>query len=516
MSDVRVMQANSGEDENTLKMIGITEAEAKEVSSMIEKFVRDYSKKDVEVDDRVWLEKELKTELPEKSDEEIHKISDDIYDSVQEYDSNYEDICKAAKKGIESNRWLANKVSEVSTGVSIIEYGNYLNAIDNSISNANAQMMRTVTTNAGEISQCMNLDGFIAEQHAVNTFNMQAQLEGSPYYAEVLVPKPGETYGLNSFDTVIKDANTGKIVHQYQFKFGKDAKATIDLLKDGNYNNQRYVVPADQVEEVRKAFPGKSVEAYMGGTDTVPTKSRTLTKDEAKKLQLDTQERGVLPREDWNTFNTKELALNIGKNAGLAGLQAAVITTGFDLVAKKVKGELIDGDETIELALKTGADSGIKAAAAGALKVVSEKGVIAIIPPGTPAGIIAQVACVGIENAKILAKVASGEITMTEALDMMGRTTTAMVYGLGWGATGMAIGAVALSWIPIVGPIVGGIVGGTIGYMAGSKFGSAVYSGLKKVGSVIKSAAKKVWSGVKTVASKIGSGIRSLGRKIFG
>ena len=162
MSDVRVMQANSGEDENTLKMIGITEAEAKEASSMIEKFVRDYSKKDVEVDDRVWLEKELKTELPEKSDEEIHKISDDIYDSVQEYDSNYEDICKAAKKGIESNKWLANKVSEVSTGVSIIEYGNYLNAIDNSISNANAQMMRTVTTNAGEISQCMNLDGFIA------------------------------------------------------------------------------------------------------------------------------------------------------------------------------------------------------------------------------------------------------------------------------------------------------------------------------------------------------------------
>ena len=58
MSDVRVMQANSGEDENTLKMIGITEAEAKEASSMIEKFVRYYSKKDVEVDDRVWLEKE--------------------------------------------------------------------------------------------------------------------------------------------------------------------------------------------------------------------------------------------------------------------------------------------------------------------------------------------------------------------------------------------------------------------------------------------------------------------------
>ncbi len=509
MSDEYVILANSNEDENNINMIGITETEANEASNMIEKFVRDYSNKDKKDSDSEWLEKELQAELPEKTEEEIKTITGEIIDSVQEYNSNYDDICKASKNGIGSDKWLADKVSKVSTGISIIEHGNYLNSIDNSITNANAQMMRTVTTNAGGISQCPNLDGFIAEQYAVNTFNMQAQLEGSPYYAEVLVPKPGETYGLNSFDTVIKDINTGRIVHQYQFKYGKNAEATIDYLKKGNYNNQRYVVPAEQVEEVRKAFPRKSVEAYIGGTDTVSTKSGTLTKSEVKKLQLDTQEQGVLPREDWNTFNTKELAFNIGKSAGLAGIQAAVITTGFDLVAKKVKDEPIDGEETIELALKTGADSGIKAAAAGALKVVSEKGKIALIPPGTPAGIIAQVACVGIENAKILAKVACGELTLTEALDMMGRTSTAMVYGMGWGASGMALGAAALSWIPIAGPIIGGIVGGTIGYMAGTKFGNAVYSGLKKIGSVVKSAAKKVWGGAKAFAGKIR-------RKIFG
>ena len=38
-----------------------------------------------------------------------------------------------------------------------------------------------------------------------------------------------------------------------------------------------------------------------------------------------------------------------------------------------------------------------------------------IIPPGTRANVIAQMACVGIENAKILVKVASDEISMTEA-----------------------------------------------------------------------------------------------------
>lgn len=516
MEEIKVMQANSDENENIVMFQDFTEQEAYETSIMIEKFVKSYSEKDEMLTDEQWLKQELKSELPERTDEDIQQMAGEILESVHEFDANYVDINTKCNSGMESHVWLSNKIAEASTGVSVNDFGNYLNAIDTSITNANAQMMRTVTTNAGEISQCMNLDGFIAEQHAVNTFNMQAKLEGSPYYAEVLVPNPGETYGLNSFDTVIKDVRNGKIVHQYQFKFYKDAESTIAALRDGNYNNQRFVVPADQLEKVRKAFPGKSVEAYMGGTDVVPTKSDTLTKEQAKQLQLDTQEKGVLPREDWNSFNTKELALNIGKNAGIAGLQAAVLTTGFDLVAKKIQGQPIDSNETIELALKSGTDSGIKAAATGALKVVSEKGVISIIPPGTPPAIIANIACVGIENAKILAKVANGEITMTEALDLMGRTSTAMIYGLGWGTTGMAIGAVALSWIPIVGPIVGGIVGGTVGYMAGSKFGSAVYSGLKKVGNVVKSAASKVWSGVKSIGSKIGNGVRSLGRKIFG
>ena len=123
---------------------------------------------------------------------------------------------------------------------------------------------------------------------------------------------------------------------------------------------------------MKNAFPGKSVEAYMGGTDVVAIKSGTLTKEQAKKLQLDAQEKNVLPRNDWNSFNTKELALNIGKNAGLAGLNAAIITTGFDPVVKKVQGEQIDADTTIETALKTGADSGVKKVG-NAVKTVASK-----------------------------------------------------------------------------------------------------------------------------------------------
>lgn len=513
MNNLKLMNASSEDFESSLTMESLSEIEVGKLTEIMKQFMRSYAVKEESISDEMWLYQELKLELPDKADDDVRKMSHDVIESIRDFDTNIGEINEACDNGAEKEIWFANKISDASIGISVIEFGDYLNGIDNSITNANAQIMRTVTTNAGEISQCMNLDGFIAEQHAVNTFNMQSQLEGSKYFAEVQVPEPGQTYGLNSFDTVIKDTTTGKIVHQYQFKFGKDAKATIDLLKDGNYNNQRFVVPADQVEEVRKAFPGKSVESYMGGTDKVSVKSGDLTKGEAKRLQLDTQEKGVLPCNNWNTYNTKELAINIGKNAGLVGIQSALIVTGFDLVAKVVKGDQINGDETIELALRTGADSGIKTAMAGAIKVGSEKGIIGIIPKGTPVGIIANIACLGIENAKILAKVANGELTISQAIDRMGRTSTAIVYGLGWGATGAAIGAASLAWIPVVGIVVGGITGGMVGYMAGSQFGNAIYSGLKKVVGAVKSAGNSVWSGVKAVGSKLRSGIKS---KLFG
>ena len=499
-----------------IQIEGLTEKEVKELSDIIKRFVNSYIKKDKSMTDDEWLYEKLKEELPKKDDNEIKKIADEIMTSVLEFDTNLNDINTAYNSGISKDEWFINKVSDASKGISMIDYGNYLNNIDNTISTANAQMMRTITTNSGEISKCINLDGFIAEQHAVNTFNMKSQLNKSKYIAEVMVPGPGETYAANSVDTVIKDTSTGKIVHKYQFKYGKDAKSTISLLKSGNYNNQRFVVPENQVEDIKKAFPNKSVESYVGGTDKVSIQSTPMTKEEVKNMQLDVQKNNISPTYDWNIYNTKELAINISKNAGLMGIQSAALTTGFDLVTKIVKGETIYTDETIELALKSGADSGIKAATAGALKVGVEKGIITIIPKGTPAGAIANIACFGIENAKILAKVATGELSMSEALEKMGRTSTSMVYGLGWGCIGMAIGASALSWIPLVGPIVGGVAGGMVGYMAGSKFGNEVYSGAKKVAKVAKSAARSVWNGVKSVGSKIGSRIKSLGRKLLG
>lgn len=487
---------------------GFNNESGNELSVILKRFLNSYSNKEKHISDREWLKNQFKIELPELSDNEVEKLSKDCFDEIEDFDKNLKSINDTIENGGTKEGWFSKKVQDASIGQSINEYGNYLNSIDNSIKNSNAQMLRVVTNMDGSVNQNMNLDGFMAEQHHVNSFNMNAKLNASNYKAEVLVPKAGESYGKNSFDVVIRD-NNGKIVHQYQMKYGATAQDTIRMIKNGNYNNQRLVVPPEQLDEVRKAFPGKSIDSSIGGTDKVNIASKSLGKDQAKEMQLKTQQEGIITKEDWNHFKTKELTVNIAKNAGRIGIQAAVITTGLDMARRAISGERFDADETIELALRTGTDAGIKAAATGAVKVGVEKGIVSVIPKGTPVGIIANVVCVGIENVKILGKVATGELTMTQALDRMGRTTTSMVYGIGWGATSSLIGAAALAWIPLIGPVIGGFVGGMVGYMAGAKFGETVYNTGKKIVNTAKKAVSRTWEGVKSAG-------KSLKRAIFG
>ena len=487
---------------------GLTVEEAGKVKEIWKRFIRAYKESDGDQEEFLWLEKQLKEELPKKSGEEIQRMKKEIVDSIREFDADLHDLTASVEKGKTKEKWFSQRVEDAAKGVAVNAYGDYLNQIHTAMDEANYQMLRTVLRQDNGVKECINLDGFIAEQYHVNNFNAKAALHKSDFYAEI--PKQGEAYGKNSFDVVIRNRNEPGIVHQYQLKFGKDAKATEQLLKRGNYNNQRLIVPSDQVEEVQAAFPNKTVTDYIGGTDKVDIRSDSLTKEEIKKLQLEVQESGKIPRTDWNLYNTKELAVNLGKQAGAARMQAVLLSTGIELAGRVMNGEEIEGGEVVETALLTGADTGVKAAAGGALTVAAQQGVLPIIPPGTPPGTIAKIACVGIEDAKILWKAAKGEITMSEALEQMGRTSTSMAAGLCCAGAGAAIGVAALGWIPIVGPIAGGLIGGIAGYTAGSKIGEKVYNGAKKVAGKAKEVASKVWEGAKSVGSSIVSGLRSL------
>lgn len=326
-----------------------------------------------------------------------------------------------------------------------------------------------------------------------------------------------ESHTANSVDVRAINHDTGQY-QNYQLKFGKDAKATIELLERGNYNNQRIVVPSEQLEEVQAYFKEKgSSKTITDHIDAWGTKGKSFTKEEMKALQEKAQREGAAPEMDYSHYQTKDLAMSIGKNAGTMALQAAAVTTGLNVAAKIFKGEEIDADELVEVAIKTGADTSIKTVTAGTLQVAIRKGIIKFISKATPAGVIANIACVGIENVKVLAKIASGELSVTKGIDQMGRVTTSMVGGL-WGmAKGAAIGAKLTGWIPVIGPglaVVTGFAGGMVGYFGGSKLGDAVYSAGKKVAGAAKTVAKAAWNGIKSAGRTIGNGIKSAGRAV--
>jgi hypothetical protein len=492
----------------------LSEKDAAALQPIIKDFMASYAAKPADVTDETWLIEKLQAELPDKPVAEIRAMGQEILQEVARFDENLASVRTACDNGQTKEGWFRDKAQEAAIGISVNDYGAYLQQIDTALSQSNAAMAEAVLTKSGAINMNPNLDGFIAEQQTANSFNQAAALKNSPYRAEVLVPD-GEGYGKNSVDIVIRDTRkmTQNIVRRYQLKFGQDAEATARYIQHGDYRGQRVVVPEGQSEGVQHCLDTqRKVSEYIESPDGV--RSKPISKERAKRMQEEVQQGKGSPNVSWNSYNTRELAFQIGKQAAFTGVVAAAIGTGFHLASKYIQGEKIDGEEVVATALTTGADAGIKAAATGALKVGVERGLVPVLR-GIPNNGLVAIACTGIESAKILGQFADGKISGMEAVDKMGQVAVSTVYGLSWGAKGAAIGAVALSWIPLVGPVIGGFIGGTIGYMAGSKVGSAIYSGAKKIGKVAKSVAKTAWNGVKAGARAIGSGIKSVASTIL-
>ncbi|UYO62334.1 hypothetical protein LNN31_16315 [Acetobacterium wieringae] len=483
----------------------ISEEEANAVLVIQREFLESYltSKDEMEVKD--WLPLELAKQLPESPQERISEMSKEIIDSLIVTENKNKALKQAVSNGRSKESWLATSLKESTSSMSAQESAKYLQQLDDAVKSANEAMYDTITTKAGQPNMIMNLDGFIAEQHHANSFNLKAQSTGSDLYAEALKPKPGEIYKKNSVDIVIKDSS-GNIVSRYQAKYGADAEATIALIKKGDYRGQQLLVPEEQVEAVQKAFPDRKVSATIGEG---AVKSKPLTKDEAKELQDKAQSKNWLDT-DWNDYVAKDIAMGIGKQAGYACLQGAAVGAGMNIATKVWKGEPIEGEAVVETAIKSGADFGVKTVTAGALKVAVEKELIRVIPKGTPASTLTNIAFVAVENVKTAAKIATGELTVKEGLDEMQQTTISCVAGIAASAKGAAIGAAIGTVLGPVGTAVGGFVGGTLGYMAGSGISKAVVKGVQKIRDTAYDVVKAGVETVKSIGSTVLKGLTSL------
>lgn len=479
----------------------LIEEECEAIKPIIQDFVQAYtSNSDKPI--RSWLVPKMQEYLPDRKPAEVEAMVDEIVLTIDTNEKKQESLNKSIANGRSKESWFASETKNATSAMSTQAAAKYLTGLDNALQQANESLYRTITTQAGAISQNPRLDGFIAEQYHAQTFNLNAEATGSQYRAKVLEPN-GNGYAKNSVDIVIVDGNgkNGRVVKRYQSKYCKDAKATERAFEHGDYRGQQKLVPDGQEGQIQKKST-TVLEAPDGTT------SNPLTKSKAEQMRDEAQS-GKWNDLNWNEYATKDLAIGIGKQAGYAALQGAAIGVGFDVAQKLWNGEEINGEEVVETAIVSGADFGVKAAVAGALKVGVEKEIIKVIPKGTPASTIANIAYVAIEDVKVLGKMATGELTMKEGIEKIEQTTVATAAGLMAMGVGEAIGAAIGTVFGPVGTAIGGFVGGTVGYMAGSKIGETVVKGAQKVRDGAVKVAKTVSSGVKRVASSVASGVKS-------
>ena len=470
----------------------IIEDECRELKPIIQDFIQSYSSnKNISVEE--FLKNKFREYFPQNTSIEIENMSNEIIESIKTTEEKRKSLDSATKIGISKESWFASELKRNMSAMSSQEAAKYLGDLDSVLKNANESLYRTIRTQAGNVSANPHLDGFIAEQYHVQTFNMNAKATGSKYRAKVLEPT-GKGYTKNSVDIVIVD-ETGKVVKRYQSKYCKDASATERAFSNGDYRGQQKLVPEEQQIDITKRSTNV-IEAPDG------TRSNALSKSKAERMRDEAQS-GNWNELNWSEYKAKDLALGIGKQAGYAAIQGAAISIGFDIAQRMWNGNEIETNEIIETAVKGGADFGIKAAVTGAIKVGVEKDIITVIPKETPASTIANIAFVAIEDAKILGKIVTGELSIKEGYEKIEQTTVAVIAGLvamGEGAAkGAVIGTAIGTFLGIapIGAAIGGFVGGTVAYMAGSKVGETVVRGAQKLRNFAQKAVESTISKIK-------------------
>lgn len=484
-----------------------SEENAEKVAGVISSFLQSYEKHKNEQTLEEWLSAEFK-KYPGiwKDEEEIHATAREIIDTITVSNQKKASLHAHLEQGKSESSWLAKEIEQGAAATGAVNVGAYAGGIESALEQSNANNWSVITRNDGFISQNPNLNGFIAEHHHANTFNIDAAAKGSAYRARVLEPKPGETYGKNSMDIGIYDGN-GKLVKRYQSKYGVDAETTAELLEKGDYRGQKALVPEGH---------GKDIKGSVEVIEIDGVKSKPLSKEAAKELQKKAQQKHEAKQYEWNEVNRIAIAKQIGKQA----LMGACITAGMQgsrILARRVWNSLTgktnpsaseDLQEFFESSVKSAKHVGVQVAVSGGVVVAVKNGWLGNGLKKTPAGLIANIVYVGLENAKILYKLSKGELTKEEALDAMGQTTTTTIAAIAGATQGAAWGAqIGIPFGP-VGIAIGGFVGGVVGGMAGSGIGQAVYAG----GKVIVKAAVNT---LRSVASSIGSGIKAVGNWLF-
>lgn len=465
-----------------------------------------------DADPLIWLQEQFRqhSELWPNDDALTHDAGE-IVETVTRQQELKASLNAARQKGKSRDNWLGKEMQYSAQRHGALSTGEYAQSIDNALTHANDLMRDIITRNDGQISMARNLDGFIAEVHHVNTFNINAKAAGSSARAELVV-KPGKAFGKNSVDIQIKDGS-GKVVRRYQAKYGADAGSTEKLFDHGDYRGQGSLVPEGHSADMQR----KAVETIdYDGVESTP-----LSKEEAVRQREKAHKEQQISEVDWRNAD----AVTVGKQIGKTALVAAglgVCFQGGRILARRLWNSLAgnenasageDIQEFVEDSLKTAGYSMLTVATSGALLVASRRGFLGNVMKNTPAGRIAIIGSVAVDNLKNLYDLAKGHISKEEALDRVTNTTVTTVAGIVGAETGVGMGAAMGTVFGPVGIFVGGLAGGVIGGMLGSTVADKVYKAGKSVAkaavSVIADTASAIGRSASNIVSSVGSFLSS-------
>lgn len=459
-------------------------------------FLQSYLEKDVGTSDKDWLKNKLKQESLNLTDEALDQLSSELAGGVVSFNETLASIDNSRNQGQKAEAWLATKAEESTKNVTVDE----LQAVEGFLQGSNDRLLRSLKAAEQVKSIAKTSVEVVAEQILLDDFNRSSADSNARYEAAIDEASANSVYGRNFFDLVVKDKFTGKPLEHYQVMFGKTVQETIDMIAAADTAGQKFIVPKEMVEEVQKALPGRAVLDRLGGSKLINLASNPLSSKIIEKCLT-----GELPSviNQISSADSGTLIKSIANNAVASGVLSSGMLDGLEkVVGKKVINDF-GGRELLEQALLSGNTEGIKVAASGALATCVNKGLVKALPANTPGIVVSGLASAGIENIKVLSQVASGKMTMPEALNRMGDMNLAMAYEFVWGKYAKKVAALALNYIPVVGPIVSTLVSAGTLPLVGEKVRSLVFQGLKKVVPVVKTVARKAYNTVKSVCSKV-------------
>ncbi|MDQ7073578.1 MAG: hypothetical protein Q9O24_00020 [Gammaproteobacteria bacterium] len=371
-----ILRANENpkqSSEQLSKQLFLSNKDQVNIRTTFSSFMRSYKTKSVDLTDAKWLANEF-SKYPKLwlTEHEREQDANTIIGSIDNFETAKNELNNYYDRGLSRDNWLKDKIEISSKANGVNDFNQYASTIDTALDQANRNNVDVIYNKNGQISLNPNLDGFIAEHHHANTFNIDAAARGSEYRAEVLEPKLGGSFGKNTVDVVIKDGE-GRIIRKYQSKYGADAKSTEKALEKGDYRGQRKLVPRDQ---------GKDIDNSTETIEVDGVSSEPLSKKEAKEFQRKAQEDALAKKYDWNETSHVDISKHIGKQAGMA----AALSVGFQgvrilgrriwngITGKENKAVGEDVQEFVESAIKSGASVGLTVAATGAVTVAIKSG----------------------------------------------------------------------------------------------------------------------------------------------